>query len=114
LRKFAYEECLADDMKSARRRERDIFDRAIALMQKAELSRRQDHRSEAVFYIRQFWKIIIDDLSDDENGLPEQLRASLISIGIWVLRESIAVEQDIAASFHPLIETMEIVRAGLA
>lgn len=41
---------------------------------------------DAVAQNRQLWMRLRDDLSSDENALPEGLRASLLSISMWVDR----------------------------
>ena len=37
---------------------------------------------------RALWQTLACDLAEDDNGLPEALRANLISLAIWVTRET--------------------------
>src|SRR6185369_10568748 len=57
---------------------------------------------EACYLNQQLWTTLLVDLALPQNGLPEELRARLISIGIWVHRYSPAVMQG-TASVEPLI-----------
>ena len=43
---------------------------------------------EAVLFVRRLWGILIEDLARPENDLPQTLRADLISIGLWIMREA--------------------------
>ena len=42
---------------------------------------------EALFFLRRLWTIFLDDIAEPGNGLPEQLKAQLASIGLWMQRE---------------------------
>ncbi len=43
------------------------------------------------------WTTIIDDLGSEENALPKELRAAIISIGIFVLKEDLNVSARVRA-----------------
>ncbi len=61
----------------------------------------------------QFWSALRFDLADPDNRLPEELRAALISLALWVERQSSAViggDQGLAA----LVSTNRTIAAGLA
>ena len=47
------------------------------------------------------------------TGLPQDTRAQLISIGIWVLREADHIRQGRSASFGSLIDVNTMIRDGL-
>ena len=85
---FAYNEVIDDSRQAMRTREHQAMDRVIAMLRAAQekgpLSR---ERVEALFYLRRLWTIFLDDLKDPNNELPEQLRAGIISIGIWMMKE---------------------------
>ena len=57
-----------------------------------------------------FWKELIDILRDPDNKLPEQLKASIVSVGLAVQREI----QHPAPDIDFLIAVNENVAAGLA
>ena len=112
---LGYQTAVADDMPSARRIERSIFDRAIRLMANAEDSGMQPARvQEALLFIRQFWRVLIEDLAHDENGLPDALRASLISIGLWNLREAMEIESGRGSGFQDMMDINAMIRDGLS
>src|SRR4249920_3291965 len=85
---FAYNEVIEDSRQSMRASERQAMDRVIAMLRDAQekgpLSR---ERVDALFYLRRLWMIFLDDLKDPNNELPDQLRAGIISIGIWMVKE---------------------------
>ena len=111
---FPYAEIVQDDMRAARRRERETFDELIARLaagkDKGLLSR---ETAEALFYLDRFWKILMDDLAHPGNSLPDALKANLISIGVWMLKEVEAVRRNRAGSLDPIIEINRLVRDGL-
>ena len=57
--------------------------------------------------------IFLDDLKDPNNELPEQLRAGIISIGIWMMKEIDRVHRAVTDDLTPMIEINEIIRDGL-
>lgn len=66
----------------------------------------------ALYENDRFWAHIAMDLSEDSNQLPEQLRASLISISGFVIRHSANVRKG-AASAEPLIDINLAIIRGL-
>ena len=109
-----YAEAAEDDPAEARRRERQAFDHAIDLMSRAEASGPSSREArDALFFLDEFWSILMDDLAQEESELPERLRAGLISIGIFVLKETGRIRTGIEASFTGLIEINTIIRDGL-
>lgn len=62
---------------------------------------------------RVLWNALMDDLSQDGNMLPKELKAQLISLGIWVNRHSSAVMRRDAA-IKPLIDVNKMIITGLA
>jgi flagellar biosynthesis activator protein FlaF len=111
---FAYNEVVENSRRQMRERERAAMDRVIGMLRAAQekgaLSR---ERVEALFYLRRLWTIFIDDLKDPNNELPEQLRAGIVSIGIWMMKEIDRVHAGIADDLAPMIEINEIIRDGL-
>jgi len=55
----------------------------------------------------------MDDLANPENELPETLRAGLISIGIWMIKEIELIRSGKAKDLTAMIEITEIIRDGL-
>jgi flagellar protein FlaF len=70
-------------------------------------------RMDALDWNRRVWTALATDCGDPENGLPPGLKASIISLSIWVSKHTSAVmrrEEDI----EPLVEINRIIMQGLA
>jgi flagellar protein FlaF len=112
---FTYAEVVEDSPQEMRARERDAIGRAVDLLvaaNKAGLN--SPEAEEALSYSRRLWSIFLDDLGSKGNDLPEELRAQLISIGIWMMKEVERLRTGAAESFDDLIEINTIIRDGLA
>ena len=111
---FAYNEVIADSRQTLRARERAAMDRVIAMLRagqdKGPLSR---ERVEALYFLNRLWTIFLDDLKDPANELPQQLRAGIISIGIWMMKEIDRAHKRATDDLIPMIEINEIIRDGL-
>jgi len=109
-----YADIQAESPVSAKEREREILQRSIDLL---ERGRAEGVRSiamiEAVHFTSRVWTAFLEDLARDDNQLPKEARASLISIGIWVLKELDAVRDGSTDNFADLIEISQIIRDGL-
>ncbi len=68
---------------------------------------------EALHFLNRVWTSLIEDLGSPENALPKELRANLISIGLWLLREAEDVRQGRSDNFDGLIEVSQIIRDGI-
>src|ERR1051326_6036439 len=70
-------------------------------------------RVDALGWNRRMWTVLAAACASDENRLPDQLRASIISLGLWVARHTSAVirkEEEI----QPLIEVNCLIMQGLS
>ena len=70
-------------------------------------------RMDALDWNRRMWTALATDCADPDNGLAPALKASIISLSIWVSKHTSAVmrrEEDIEA----LIEINRIIMQGLA
>ena len=67
----------------------------------------------AVLWNEKVWHAFRCDLSSSENQLPDELKASLISLAIWVSKETNRV-MDHLADLDGLISINRQVMAGLA
>jgi flagellar protein FlaF len=70
-------------------------------------------RMDAIDWNRRVWSFLAGDCSANGNALPDQLRASIISISLWVGRYSSDVMQR-NADIEPLIDVNRSVMQGLA
>jgi len=70
-------------------------------------------RIDALDWNRRLWSVLGADCSSAENQLPRELRASIISLSIWVSKHTTAVirrQEDI----EPLIEVNRMIMQGLS
>ena len=85
-----------------------------ALMDAAALDRSEvGKRADALDWNRRLWSTLGADCSDPDNQLPAPLRASFISLSIWVSKHTSAVirrQEDIEA----LIDVNKMIMQGLA
>ena len=111
---FSYADIHADSAADARDRERQLLDRAIKLLEEARQAGPDSLVSvEAIHFTNKLWTAFLDDLGSPENALPKELRANLISIGLWILREAEDVRQGRSDNFEGLIEVTQIIRDGI-
>ena len=111
---FSYAEVLDETPKGARERERQAIDRSIELLREAEKAGVNSRESiEAVLYVRRLWGLLIEDLARPENDLPKALRADLISIGLWIMREAEEIRLEKSDNFKGLIDVSLSIRDGL-
>jgi flagellar protein FlaF len=95
--------------RSPREQEAEVFRRAVVAL-------RNSRGGNPVVQVRaladnsRLWTTVIDLMRDPENGLPESLRASIVSVGIAVQRE---MQRD-APDFDFLIGVNEDIAAGLS
>jgi flagellar biosynthesis activator protein FlaF len=114
MHKANYTEVLAEDPKQARAREREVLQRAIDLLQVAKMKGASSREAlEAINYVSRLWATLMDDLSRSDNDLPRELRAHLISIGIWVLREADNIRLGRSDNFQGLIDVSALISEGL-
>jgi flagellar biosynthesis activator protein FlaF len=114
MHRALYTEILEDSPADARDRERQAIERSIELLNAARKSGVGSRQAiEALHYLDRLWSLLLDDLAHAENRLPKELRASLISIGIWILREIEELRNERTKSFGGLIDISEIICKGL-
>jgi flagellar protein FlaF len=111
---FAYNDIVDDSPQAMRAQEGRALDQVLdSLRAAAKAGRGSREVVVALFQLRRLWTIFLEDLSSPENGLPEALRAGIISIGIWVNREIDRVRSGATTDLNPLIEINQIIRDGL-
>jgi flagellar protein FlaF len=111
---FAYNDVIEESHQSLRAREHAAMDRVIAMLRTAqEKGPESRERVDALFYLHRLWSIFINDLNEPNNELPNQLRAGIISIGIWMNKEIDRVRGGQTNDLTPMIEINELIRNGL-
>ena len=114
MHRALYTEILDDAPADARDRERQAIERSIELLNAAKKKGVTSREATAaVDCLDRLWSLLLDDLANAENRLPKELRASLISIGIWILREIEDLRNQRTSSFNGLIDISEIICKGL-
>lgn len=99
----------------ARANEWRAIDQAVVLLEKARPTGSASRETiEAATYLRNLWAILIEDLASAENNLPEALRASLISIGIFALRQGDLLRLGQSDDFDSVIDVNKMIRDSLA
>lgn len=110
----AYDTVVEESGHEARTRERQALsvgiDRLERLRQGAFSN--QDF-IESLLYIRRLWTLLIEDLSHPENGFPEKLRADIISIGLWIIKEADRLREERSTDVAGLIEINRLIRDAL-
>jgi flagellar protein FlaF len=99
----------------ARANEWRAIDRSVTLLETARATGPASAETiEAVTYLRRLWAILIEDLGSTENGLPDALRASLISIGIFALKQGEMLRLGESEDFDSVIDVSKMIRDSLA
>jgi flagellar protein FlaF len=111
----SYDAIIEDSGHEARAREQQALGHGVDLltrMQSGTLPSPED--AEALLYIRRLWTFFVEDLANPRNGLPEKLRADLISIGLWIIKEADRIREEKAADVDELLAINIVIRDALA
>lgn len=85
-----------------------------ALMEAAQLDESQvARRTDALDWNRRLWSTLGSDCADPANQLPAPLRASIISLSIWVGKHTTLVIRR-QEEIEPLIEVNRMIMQGLS
>ncbi len=110
----SYAEILEDDQVEARRNEARALDHAAELlMQAAELPHPSIEGIKALHFTRRLWTTFVTELASPDNALPQDLRAKLISIGLWILKEADSIRLNTSKNYAGIADICAIVRDGL-
>ncbi len=86
----------------------------LALMEASKLDRADvAGKVDALDWNRRLWTALSDDCSRPDNGLPKPLRASIISLALWVGKHTSAVIRG-QEEIEPLIEINRMIMQGLS
>ena len=110
---FSYAEIMEDGVANAKDRERQALTKSIELLVEARDSSSQRPTIEALFYTRRVWIRFIEDLKQPDGQLAIELRANLISIAIWILKECELIRKRQSTNFQGIIDVTTIIRDGL-
>ena len=112
---FSYAEIMEEGVSVSKDRERQVLDRSVALLKAAMASGESYGKEtvEAVYFTRRVWIRFIEDLGNPENQLEEELRANLISIAIWILKEVEKIRKRESSNFQGIIDITTIIKDGI-
>jgi flagellar protein FlaF len=111
---FSYADVQEDGVAEAREREREAINHSISLLTAAKASGVESRDAiEAVYFVSRLWVRFVEDLASPDNQLDKELRANLISIGIWIIKESERIRQRESSNFQGIIDISIIIRDGL-
>jgi flagellar biosynthesis activator protein FlaF len=112
--KFAYEDMIENSGASARDAERQALEHSLRLLRIAQSAAATPGETfEALTFVNSLWSFLLEDLAKADNALPADLRASLISIGLWMLRESEAICDGKSRNIAGLIDVTQTISEGL-
>ena len=111
----SYREVLDNAADTVRSNERSAILHSIRLLERAESAGPGSREAiEAVLFLKRLWEFFLVHLANEENHLPEQLRADLISVGLSILREAERVRHGEVLEFSALLEISQIIADGLS
>ena len=112
--KFSYEEALSESGGRQRENERLAIEQSVAMLKSAEKAGPKSREAiDAICFLNRLWSFLLEDLVKPDNALPEEVRAKLISIGIWMLREAEAISSGQSRNFSGLIDISNVIAEGL-
>lgn len=95
---------------------RSVEQRLFIQVTKALTTARENGRiqdiADAVLWNRQVWNALVADCANDGNRLPKEIRAGIISLGLWVWRQSMAALRD-SREIEALIDVNRQIIQGL-
>ncbi len=111
---FSYADVQTDAVADAKDREKQILSRSIEMLLRAkDKGNGSLDAVNALHFLNRVWTIFVEDLGNADNALPHELRANLISIGLWLLREAEEIRQGRSNNFEGLIEVSQIIHDGI-
>ena len=67
---------------------------------------------EAIDWNKKLWRTLAADCMDDRNQLPQEVRAKIVSLSLWIAKYSRKVTRE-GASLDPLIQVNRTIMQGL-
>lgn len=115
MRQNGYDEIMADDPRLGRSTEREYICSSIELMREAEKAGVGSREcAEAVSFVSRLWGILIVELGRPENALPRELKAQLISVGLFLIKSVEEIRAGSSSNFAAVIDVSQSVADGLA
>ena len=102
----------APTLRPAREVEYDALSRVTRMLRQAQMPGREAEMISAIHKNKELWMVLATDLADPQNGLPDSLKASLLSLAGFSLRHSDRVMAS-QASADVLIDINMSIMKGL-
>jgi len=67
---------------------------------------------DAIDWNKKLWRTLAADCMDDRNQLPQEVRAKIVSLSLWIAKYSRKVTRE-GASLDPLIQVNRTILQGL-
>ena len=113
--KAHYAEVVAADPRQMRREEQEALRRLASMLRAAEAAGPGSAAaSEAIAAVNAVWSALLGDLVKPDNALPGPLRAKIISIGIFLLKEAEEIRCGRSINFRGLREIVLTISEGLS
>ena len=111
---FTYSKVVAEGSQTTRAAEREVLLQSVELMEQAELAGAAAREAiDAVYFVSRLWCHFIEDLGSPDNHLPNDIRARLISIGLFMIRRADSIRNGSETSFRGMIDITRTVAEGL-
>lgn len=110
-----YSDVVEESGVSARERESALFSRCIEKLEEVQVHNIDSSMViDTANFIERFWLTLIEDLGREDNHLSHDLKASIISIGIYVMKEMANLRNGDSVDIETLIDISRSLRDGLA
>ena len=70
------------------------------------------HLIDAIDWNKKLWRTLAADCMDERNRLPQDVRAKIVSLSLWIAKYSRSVTRE-GASLDPLIQVNRTIMEGL-
>lgn len=110
----AYTEINENDQALARSREKEALEFTVKLMTDSLLETGTPvQRVTAIHQTAMIWTHFLEDLAMSENELSRELKAGLISVGVFILKHLQAMRLDSSKTFEPVVDATTTILEGL-
>lgn len=112
---LSYSHTIEEDFSTVRRNESIAFNKVIELLENGKGAGLQSSEAElALDRVSDLWRFFVDDLVNPDNQLPDETKGTLISIGLWIMREVDKIRHHESEDIDSIIAVNKLIRDGLA
>ena len=111
----SYADILEDSGDQTRSREREALRMSVEAMEEANRDPlNPGKRANAIYVVNRLWSALLEDIASPDNAYPPELKAQIVSIGIFILRQCEVLRNDGKRDFSTIAEICKIIEKGLA